>query len=152
MKFLLSLIRADLLARGDRIDDAESSILNTAVLERDYAGDTLISRAVRGDIRARLGDAAAGEGDLARVALALEGWQLPTEFDEMPDMIEIVINTEAKFRAALGLASGGLARRAVFRRRRHGTGGTRLAPGPGRGDVGQRRAVKRSVKTAVWFR
>ncbi len=105
MKFRLSLIRADLLARGDRIDDAESSILNTAVLERDYAGDTLISRAVRGDIRARLGDAAAGEGDLARVALALEGWQLPTEFDEMPDMIEIVINTEAKFRAALGLAS-----------------------------------------------
>ncbi len=107
MKFRLSLIKADLLTRTDRIADAEIAVLDTARRERDYWGKTLIARAVRGDIRARLGDAAqsAGEGDLARVALSQKSWQLPLEFDEMPDMTSIVMNTEAKYRSALGLAS-----------------------------------------------
>ena len=69
MRFRLSMIRADMLSRTDRIADAEISILNTAALEEKFWGKSLVSRA-RGDIRTRLGDEAAAEGDLARVALA----------------------------------------------------------------------------------
>lgn len=105
MKFRLSLIRADLLARTDRIADAELSILDTARLEQEFWGSALLSRAVRGDVRARLGDRAAAEADLARVALALQDWQLPTEFDYMPNITDILMNTETMYRAALGLAS-----------------------------------------------
>ena len=105
MRFRLSLIRADLLTRTDRIADAETAILDTAVLERAHWGKALISRSVRGAVRARLGDQDAAEGDLARVALAQKDWRLATEFDFLPDITEIVLNTEAKYRATLGLAS-----------------------------------------------
>ncbi|MBT4044737.1 MAG: CHAT domain-containing protein [Rhodospirillaceae bacterium] len=105
MRFRLSLIKADLLVRADRAADAEIYILKTAALEREYWDKALLSRAARGDVRARLGDRPAAEGDLARVALAQKGWQLATEFDSIPDITAIAMNTEAKFRAALGLAS-----------------------------------------------
>jgi hypothetical protein len=105
MRFRLSLMRADLLARTDRIADAEISILDTARLEREFWGNALLSRAARGDVRARLGDRAAAEADLARVALAQKDWQLATEYEEVPNVTDIVMNTEAKYRAALGLAS-----------------------------------------------
>ncbi len=105
MRFRLSLIRADLLARTDRIADAEISILDTARFEREFWGNALLSRAARGDVRARLGDRAGAEADLARVALAQKDWPLATEFEEMPNVTDIVMNIEAKYRAALGLAS-----------------------------------------------
>ncbi|NQV59594.1 MAG: hypothetical protein HQ502_07995, partial [Alphaproteobacteria bacterium] len=105
MRFRLSLIRADLLARTDRIADAEISALDTARLEWEFWEKDLMSRAVRGDVRARLGDRLGAEADLARVVLAQEDWQLATYFDEMPDVTDVFMNTEAKFRAALGLAS-----------------------------------------------
>ena len=105
LKFRLSLIRADLLARTDRVADAEISVLDTARLEWEFWDKDLMSRAVRGDVRARLGDRLGAEADLARVALAQKDWQLAAHFDEMPDVTDVLMNTEAKFRAALGLAS-----------------------------------------------
>jgi hypothetical protein len=105
MRFRLSLIRVDLLARTDRIADAETTILDTARLELEFWDKDLLSRAARGDVRARLGDRAEAEADLARVALAQKHWQLATEFEEMPNITDIVVNIEAKYRATLGLAS-----------------------------------------------
>ncbi len=105
MRFRLSLTRVDLLSRTDRFADAEASVLQTAALEREFWGEVLFSRAVRGTLRARLGDEAAAEGDLARVALALKSWQLPLDYDSLPNITDITMKTDVKFRAALGLAS-----------------------------------------------
>jgi hypothetical protein len=99
------LTRVDLLSRTDRFADAETSILETAALEREFWGEDLFSRSVRGTIRARLGDDAAAEGDLTRVALALKSWKLPLDYDSLPNITLITMNTDVQFRTALGLAS-----------------------------------------------
>lgn len=103
--FRLQGLRADFLSRIGRAADAEQVLEGAAAKEKDYWGQTLLSLAMRGEARARLGDDATAEGDLGRVALRQKGWWLPTSFSSYPNMSDLVLNTEAKFRANLGLAS-----------------------------------------------
>ena len=103
--FRLSGLRADLLMRANRALDADEALARSAAMEHGIWSRHWITRARRGDALARRGENAGAEGDLGRVALALRDWQLDTTFEEMPDVRDLMLRTEAKIRAHMGLAS-----------------------------------------------
>jgi len=98
-------MRADLLMRTDRALDVDATLARGARLERELWSKDWLTQARRGDALARRGDAARAEGELGRVALRLGAWMLPTSFDSMPDIKDLMFRTETKIRAHMGLAS-----------------------------------------------
>lgn len=105
LAFRLSGLRADLLMRVNRALDADAALARSAAKEQDIWSRHWITQARRGDALARRGDNAGAEGDLGRVALALRDWELDTVFEQMPDVRDLMLRTEAKIRSHMGLAS-----------------------------------------------
>jgi hypothetical protein len=103
--FRLAGLRADLLMRANRALDADEALARSASMERDIWSRRWITQARRGEALARRGDSAGAEGDLGRVALALRDWELDTTFEQMPDVRDLMLRTEAKIRSHMGLAS-----------------------------------------------
>lgn len=105
MMFRLTGIEADLLIRVNRAADADAALRKTAYFEDEVWGKTWIASTRRGEAQARLNETANAEGDLGRVALELGSWQMPTTFTSMPNITDLSMRSEAKFRSHMGLAS-----------------------------------------------
>jgi len=105
MMFRLTGIEADLLIRVNRAADADAVLNKTAYYEDEVWGKTWIASTRRGEAQARLNEPGNAEGDLGRVALSLGSWQMPTYFDSMPNLTDLTMRSEAKFRSHMGLAS-----------------------------------------------